>query len=84
MDTIQQEIRKLLPALRNEAHLPKLEYEVNYNVPVLPEPLAMLQLTRRENRADPIVTMGCASIVMFFVLLVLVFFILLPPWVPSK
>ena len=83
-EAIQQEIRRLVPALRNEAHLPKLEYEVSYNVPVLPEPLAMLQLTRKENRADPIVTMGCASIVMFFVLLVLVFFILLPPWVPSK
>jgi hypothetical protein len=81
---IGAELTKLVPTLRNEAHLPKLEYEVSYNIPVLPEPLGLLRLTRRDNRADPIVSMGCASFVMLFVLLLLVFFIFLPPWVPSK
>jgi hypothetical protein len=56
---------------------------VEYNVPILPEPLGMVRLTRRENRADPLISMGCASIVMLFVMAVLTFIILLPPWVPS-
>ncbi len=81
---IGRELSRLVPILRNEAHLPTLEYEVSYNIPVLPEPLGLLRLTRRDNRADPIISMGCASSVMLFVLLLLVFFILLPPWVPSR
>lgn len=83
-DYIQGELRRLVPALRNESLLPDVEYEVEYNVPVLPEPLGFLRLTRRENRADPLVTMGCASLVMLIVMALLIFFIILPPWVPSR
>jgi len=83
-DYIQGELRRLVPALRNESMLPDVEYEVEYSVPVLPEPLGFLRLTRRENRADPVITMGCASFVMLFVMALLVLFIILPPWVPSK
>jgi hypothetical protein len=83
-DKIQTEIERLVPALRNESFLPDVEYEVEYNVPVLPEPLGFFKLTRRENRADPLVTMGCAGITMLVIMAVLTFFILLPPWVPSK
>jgi hypothetical protein len=84
VDEIQEEVRKLVPALRNESFLPDVEYEVEYNVPILPEPLGMLRLTRRENRADPVATMGCAGMIMLTLMLVLTVIILWPPWLPSK
>lgn len=78
------EIRRVLPALRSEALLPDLEYGVEYTVPVLPEPLAFLQLRRSERRADPVLTMGYALVVMALVLLAVLLLIAFPPWVPSK
>ncbi len=84
VDKIQQELTGLVPALRNQSLLPDLEYAVEYNVPVLPEPLGFVKLTRNDNRADAVLTMGCAVFVMLFIMAVLTFFILLPPWVPSK
>jgi len=80
---IGEQLRRLVPALRNECFLPDVEYEVEYTVPILPDPLGFLQLTRSENRADPVLTMGCAGLVMLAVLIVLVAFILFPPWVPG-
>lgn len=81
---VAREIRRVVPALRNEALLPDLEYGVEYTVPVLPEPLAFLQLRRSERRADPILTMGYALVVMALVLLAVLLLIAFPPWVPSK
>jgi hypothetical protein len=81
---VGREIRRVVPALRNEALLPDLEYGVEYTVPVLPEPLAFLQLRRSERRADPILTMGYALVVMATVLLAVLLLIAFPPWVPSK
>ncbi len=81
---IQDKIHSLVPALRNESFLPDLEFAVEYNVPVMPEPLGFVQLTRNDNRADPVFTMGCAVSVMLVVMLILTLFILLPPWLPSK
>ena len=68
VDKIGKAIRELVPTLRNESLLPDVEYEVEWSVPVLPEPLSFMRLTRRENRADPVVTMGCAMIVTLGVL----------------
>ena len=84
VDEIGGEIRKLVPTLRSESLLPDVEYEVEWTIPVLPEPLGFMQLTRRENRADAVVTMGCAMFVMLAVLLIVLLFIIWPPWVPSK
>lgn len=84
VDYIQGEIRKLVPSLRNEALLPDVEYAVEYNVPILPEPLGFMKLTRNESRADPLVTMGCAGFVMLFLMAILLLFIFFPPWLPSK
>jgi hypothetical protein len=84
VDEVGQALNELVPALRNESLLPNLEYGVEYSVPVIPEPLAFLRLTRRDNRADPLITMGCAGLVMLFIMLLLTFIILLPPWVPAK
>jgi hypothetical protein len=81
---IGEEIRAVVPAMRNEAFLPDVEYEAEYSVPVLPEPLAFIQLRRTETRADPLASMGCATLVMILVLVILVSVIFFPPWVPSK
>lgn len=81
---VAHEVRRVVPALRNEALLPDLEYGVEYTVPVLPEPLAFLQLRRSERRADPILTMGYALVVMGLVLVGVLLLIVFPPWVPSK
>jgi hypothetical protein len=83
VEEIGRRIRELVPTLRSESLLPHVNYAVEYNVPILPEPLGMVRLTRKENRADPLISMGCASIIMLFVMAILTFIILLPPWVPS-
>jgi hypothetical protein len=77
-------IRRLVPALRDEALLPDLEYEVEYTVPIAPEPLAFLQLRRSERRADPVLSMGYALAVMSLVLVAVLLLVTYPPWVPSK
>ena len=53
VDAIQGELEKLTPVLRNDLFLPNVEYEVEWTVPILPEPLSFVQLKRHENRADP-------------------------------
>jgi hypothetical protein len=84
VEDIENDLRAIVPALRNEAFLPDVEYEAEYSVPVLPQPLAFIQLRRTEDRADPIATMGCAAVVMTVVLAVLIAVLAWPPWVPSK
>ncbi len=84
IDDIGKQIRRLVPALRSESLLPDVEYSVEYSVPILPEPLGFIRLSRNENRADPLTTMGCAGIIMLSVMLLLFFMIILPPWLPSK
>jgi hypothetical protein len=84
VDEIGKELRRLVPSLRNESFLPDVEYSVEYNVPILPEPLSFVRLSRNENRADPVITMGYSVITLIVVMLILVFIIVLPPWVPSK
>lgn len=84
IEQVAREIRRVVPALRNEAFLPDLEYGVEYSVPVLPEPLAFLQLRRSERRADPVLTMGYALVIMAVVLAVVMLLIAFPPWTPSK
>jgi hypothetical protein len=81
---IERDLRTIAPAVRNESLLPDVEYEAEYSVPVLPEPLAFFQLRRTDNRADPVVTMGCASLIMVAVLAAIALMIVFPPWVPSR
>jgi len=81
---LTQECRALCPILRDEAHLPDMEFEVEYRLPIIPEPLAFISLSRQERRADPVASMGCALIVAIIIMSFLILFIWLPPWVPSK
>jgi hypothetical protein len=82
--TLKREASELCPALRNEAHLPDMEYQAEHRLPIIPEPLAFVSLSRQERRADPMTSMGCALIVTLIILAFLVLFLCFPPWVPSK
>jgi hypothetical protein len=64
--------------------LPDVEYQAEYNLPIIPEPLGFISLKRTEQRADPVATMGCASLVTLGVMALLILFIFFPPWLPSK
>lgn len=82
--TLTRDGTELCPVLRDESHLPDLEYTVQHQLPIIPEPLAFLSLSRQEERADPVASMGCALIVMIVILALLALFIVFPPWVPGK
>jgi hypothetical protein len=84
LKTLTREAAKLCPLVRDENHLPDLEYEVQHQLPIIPEPLAFVSLSRQEQRADPETAMGCALIMMIVILAILTLFILFPPWVPGK
>jgi hypothetical protein len=84
LETVGKALHAIVPSLRDEAFLPDVEYQVEYSVPILPEPLAFVQLRRQEERADPVLTMGYALVMMAVVLGVLLYVLLYPPWVPSK
>jgi len=81
---VQQRIRAIVPYLRDECFLPDVEYEAEYRVPIIPEPLGFIALRRTDQRADPVATMGCASLITLGILALLVFFLIFPPWIPSK
>jgi len=84
VEVLRREARELCPALRNEAFLPDLEYEVEHRLPIIPEPLALIALSRSEKRADPHASMGCAFIVTLIMAALVLLMILMPPWVPGK
>jgi hypothetical protein len=82
--TLQREARELCPILRNEAFLPDLEYEAEHRLPIIPEPLAFVTLSRSERRADPHASMGCAFLVTLLITIIVAVTLWLPPWVPGK
>jgi hypothetical protein len=84
IQTLAFEAVALCPALRDEANLPDVEYEAEHRLPIIPEPLAFISLSRREQRADPAASMGCAFIVTTLILILVAICILVPPWMPSK
>lgn len=84
VQTLAHDGAALCPVLRDEAQLPEIEYQVQHQLPIIPEPLGIVSLSRSESRADPVASMGCALIVAVFILALVVLFILMPPWVPGK
>lgn len=81
---VRERIRAIVPYLRDECFLPDVEYEAEYSIPIIPEPLGFITLRRTDQRADPVATMGCASLVTLGILILLVVFLFFPPWLPSK
>ncbi|MDQ2808284.1 MAG: hypothetical protein M3Z04_15435 [Chloroflexota bacterium] len=81
---ITARIQAIVPALRDEAFLPDVEYGAEYSIPIIPEPLGFVSLRRTEQRADPVATMGCAALVALTMMAILIIFLVFPPWLPSR
>jgi hypothetical protein len=81
---LERRLTQICRALRYEAMLPDWEYAGEHKLPIIPEPLGLLSLSRDAKRVDPLASM-CAAlfvVVIAFVLLVLIF--IHPPWVPGS
>ena len=82
-DEVQERLRRIAPALLEEAMLPDWEYEAEHKLPVIPEPLGLVSLGRSTKRADPVATMGFATVMVLLTLAVVLLFTFRPPWVPG-
>jgi hypothetical protein len=80
---IEFRLRQVCPALRSEGMMPDWEYAAEHKLPLIPEPLGLISLSRDEKRVDPLASMGCASFVVVGAVVVLAVFIWFPPWVPG-
>lgn len=81
---LERRLAEICPAVRDESFLPHWDYQGEHKVPIIPEPLGLLSLSRTERRVDPISSMGCAVLVVLAVVAVLALFSFLPPWVPGR
>ena len=82
-DELSLRLLEIGPALIEEALLPDWEYAAEHKLPVIPEPLGLVTLGRSAKRADPVATMGFATLMVLLTLGVIVLFVLNKPWVPG-
>lgn len=83
-DRLEKELSELCPALRNEAMLPDWEFEAEHKLPIIPEPLGIISLSRTEKRVDPLSAMTAAVAVVAVVVALCIFFVVRPPWIPGR
>jgi hypothetical protein len=83
-DELEQRMAPICRAVREEAFLPQLDYEGEHKIPIIPEPLGIISLGRRERRVDPLSSMGMALIIVTVAVALIAWFILRPPWVPGR
>ena len=72
------------PHLREAALMRDVDYAAEFSIPLVPEPLAFVQIHRSESRADPVASLGCATLMVLAALIAVVWVVLFPPWVPSR
>lgn len=72
------------PIIRENLLLPDIEYSAEFSIPIIPEPFAFMQLTRRKEHADAVASMGCAALVAVAFLSVISWLLVNPPWLPGK
>lgn len=82
-DEVARRLLEIRGALMEEAFLPDWEYAAEHKLPVIPEPLGLVSLARSAKRADPVTTMGFATLMVLATLAVIVLFVLNKPWVPG-
>ncbi len=80
---LERDVRALCPALRDEAFLPDWEYQGEHKLPIIPEPLGIVSLSRNQRRVDPLSSMTAALVIVAGVVALLVLFVVRPPWVPG-
>lgn len=81
---IEADLRAVCPALRSEAMLPDWEFEGEHKLPIIPEPLGIISLSRTEKRVDPLSAMAAAVAIVAIVVGLIVFFLVRPPWIPGR
>jgi hypothetical protein len=81
---LERRLAAICPALRDEAFLPDWEYSGEHKLPLIPEPLGLISLSRSETRVDPVASMGCAVLVVGAAVAVLALLVVFPPWVPGS
>jgi hypothetical protein len=64
--------------------LPDWEFEGEHKLPIIPEPLGVISLQRSERRVDPLSSMLSALVVVAFIVALIAWFIVRPPWVPGR
>jgi hypothetical protein len=82
--TIEDDLVHVCPALRSEAFLPDWEFEGEHKLPIIPEPLGIISLSRKEKRVDPLSAMVAAVSIVAIVVALVIFFIVRPPWIPGR
>jgi hypothetical protein len=83
-DELERRMGAICRAVRDEAFLPQLEYEGEHKIPIIPEPLGIISIGRRERRVDPLSSMGLALVIVAAAIALIVWFIVRPPWVPGR
>jgi hypothetical protein len=82
--SLERDLCALCPALRDEAFLPDWEYEGEHKLPIIPEPLGIISLSRSERRVDPLSSLSAALVIVVLVVALICFFLARPPWVPGR
>jgi len=80
---MERRLAAICPALRDEAMLPDWEYAGEHKLPIIPEPLGLLSLSRNARRVDPLASMCTAVVIVLIAFALLVLIIIHPPWVPG-
>ncbi|HEU5440546.1 MAG TPA: hypothetical protein VFU88_14775 [Ktedonobacterales bacterium] len=81
---LEKRLTQVCHALRNEAFLPHWEYQGQHQLPLIPQPLGLINLSRNEKRVDPLASMGCAVAIVLLVVFILALIFIFPPWVPGS
>jgi hypothetical protein len=81
---LERRLSAICGPLRDEEFLPHWEYEGEHKLPLVPEPLGIVSLSRTEKRVDPLASMGCAVLVVLASVIVFALIFAFPPWVPGK
>jgi hypothetical protein len=80
---IEAELTKICSTIRNESFFPHWEYGGDHKLPIIPEPLGIISLSRNEKRVDPITSMGAAAVMALVSLLIALWMVFYHPWVPG-
>jgi hypothetical protein len=80
---LERRLSQICPPLRDEGFLPQWDYQGEHKLPIIPEPLGLVSLTRNEQRVDSVASMGCAVWVVLAGVGVFALLTFFPPWVPG-
>jgi hypothetical protein len=84
IERVEEMLREAAPSIRENLLLPDIEYSADFRIPIIPEPFAFMQLSRRMEHADAVASMGCATLVALTFLAAIAWILVNPPWVPGK